>query len=235
MNKAKKGKKEEVRMMFNSIAHRYDFLNHFLSLGIDHSWRKRLVKQLRKQNAARILDVATGTADLAIAAAKIPGTHVTGIDISEEMLEIGRKKIIEKGLEKRISILKGDSENIEFPDGEFDAVMVAFGVRNFENLSKGISEFYRILKPGGIAYILEFSQAKGMVFKPLFKFYFLRILPLLGRMISKDIGAYTYLPESVEKFPSGDDFLNIMKKEGFTDTLYLSLTFGVASIYLGYK
>lgn len=235
MENDQQGKKQRVRSMFNSIAPRYDFLNHFLSLGIDHRWRRKLVKLLAKQQPAKILDVATGTADLAIAASKIKGAHITGIDISEQMLEIGKEKVKAKGLEDRIELMAGDSENIEFSDGEYDSVMVAFGVRNFEDLDRGLGEFYRILKPGGIAYILEFSNPHGVIFKPIFKFYFSRILPVLGRVISKDIGAYTYLPESVEKFPSGEEFLKIMLKTGFSKSSYISLTFGVATIYLGYK
>jgi len=231
----KKGKKQEVREMFNSIAPRYDFLNHFLSLGIDKIWRKKLVKILKKQQASNVLDVATGTGDLAIAASKIDDIKITGVDISEEMLRVGREKIKSKGLDHTIELSLGESESLNFSDEEFDAVMVAFGVRNFEDLSKGLSEFCRVLKTDGVAYILEFSKPQGFIFKPLFNFYFRRILPLFGRVISKDISAYTYLPESVEEFPHGDEFLEILKQAGFKNCSQISLTFGVASIYLGYK
>jgi len=221
--------------MFNSIAPRYDFLNHFLSLGIDRRWRKKLVKLLKNQHASRILDVATGTADLAIAAAKIDNVKITGVDISEEMLRIGAEKIRTKNLDERITLSLGESENLVFHDEEFDAVMVAFGVRNFEDLDKGLREFYRVLNPGGIVYILEFSKPHSVIFKPLFNFYFKRILPVFGRMISKDIFAYTYLPESVGKFPDGKDFLEILGNAGFKNSSQISLTYGVASIYLAYK
>ena len=229
------GKKAEVRSMFNNIAPHYDFLNHFLSLGIDIRWRKKLVKLMKQQNPSRILDAATGTADLAIAASKIADVTIIGIDVSEQMLEIGETKIKDKRLQDKIKLMSGDSEALDFNDQEFDAVMVAFGVRNFENLNKGLKEFYRVLKPGGIAYILEFSQPQGMIFKSLFGLYFKRILPLLGRIISKDINAYTYLPESVDKFPYGEDFQKILTEAGVWKTRLISLTNGVASIYLGYK
>lgn len=231
----KQGKKEQVRGMFNSIAPRYDFLNHFLSLGIDNNWRKKLVRLLKKQQPDTILDVATGTGDLAIAASKIGNVKITGVDISEEMLKIGADKIKAKNLEEIIDLSVGESEALTFNDGQFDAVIVAFGVRNFEDLDKGLSEFYRVLKKDGVTYILEFSKPKGFIFKPLFNFYFKNILPVFGKIISKDLFAYNYLPESVEAFPDGDDFLEILRKSGFKDTKHIPLTMGVASIYLGYK
>jgi len=236
MDKYQQGKKKaEVRSMFNSIAHRYDFLNHFLSLGIDHRWRKKLVSLLKKQQPLTILDIATGTADLAIAAAKIDKVKIIGVDISEEMIKIATGKVVAKNLEDTIDLAIGDSETLTFHDNHFDAVMVAFGVRNFEDLDKGLREFYRVLKPGGCAYILEFSSPQGFIFKPLFNFYFRNILPFFGRMISKDVFAYDYLPKSVGKFPAGEDFLQILSDADFKNTTHISLTFGVASIYLGYK
>lgn len=228
-------KKSEVRSMFDNIAHRYDFLNHFLSLGIDFRWRNKLVKLLKKQKPEKILDVATGTADLAIAASKIGDVRITGIDISEKMLEIGRDKIKDRRLKDKVELIKGDSEAMEFGDNEFDAVMVAFGVRNFENLEKGMKEFHRVLKPGGIAYILEFSKPHGFLFKPLFTLYFKKVLPFFGKMISRDVFAYNYLPESVGEFPAGNDFLKILNDSGFKNTSCIALTNGVASIYLAYK
>ncbi|MCD4679193.1 MAG: bifunctional demethylmenaquinone methyltransferase/2-methoxy-6-polyprenyl-1,4-benzoquinol methylase UbiE [Bacteroidales bacterium] len=235
MHNIPQGKKAEVRSMFNSIAHRYDFLNHFLSLGIDNIWRKKLVNLLKKQQPLTILDIATGTADLAIAAAKIDKVKIIGVDISEEMIKIATEKVAAKNLEDTINLAIGDSETLTFHDNHFDAVMVAFGVRNFEDLEKGLREFYRVLKPGGCAYILEFSSPQGFIFKPLFNFYFRNILPFFGRMISKDVSAYDYLPKSVGKFPAGEEFLQILSDADFKNTTHISLTFGVASIYLGYK
>lgn len=235
MHNIPQGKKEEVRSMFNSIAHRYDFLNHFLSLGIDNIWRKKLVNLLKKQQPLTILDIATGTADLAIAAAKIDKVKIIGVDISEEMIKIAAGKVAAKNLKNTIDLVIGDSETLTFHDNHFDAVMVAFGVRNFEDLDKGLREFYRVLKPGGCAYILEFSSPQGFIFKPLFNFYFRNILPFFGRMISKDVFAYDYLPKSVGKFPAGEEFLQILSDADFKNTTHISLTFGVASIYLGYK
>lgn len=222
--------------MFNSIAHRYDFLNHFLSAGIDYSWRRKAIRLLEKNNPGTILDVATGTGDLAIEAAKrIKDVRITGIDIAEDMLEIGRKKIKEKKLADRIDLQPGDSENLQFPDASFDAVMVAFGVRNFENLEKGLAEMFRVLKPNGRVVILEFSKPGNFPVKQLYNFYFRYILPFLGRIISGDPKAYTYLPESVGAFPAGEEFLNLLRMVGFRDTKLRVLTFGIATIYNAYK
>jgi len=230
-----KGKKEQVRLMFNNIAGRYDFLNHFLSLGIDKGWRRKLIRQMSRHNPANILDVATGTGDLAIAAAKIQPEKITGIDIAEGMLAIGKLKVEKLHLQNLIHLQQADSENIPFADTSFDAVMVAFGVRNFENLAKGLEEMYRVLVPGGYVYILEFSKPQKFPFKQLYGFYFNNILPVLGRIVSRDMSAYTYLPESVGAFPSGQEFTEIMLKAGFTMATSRQLTFGVATLYSARK
>ncbi|MEI6747997.1 MAG: bifunctional demethylmenaquinone methyltransferase/2-methoxy-6-polyprenyl-1,4-benzoquinol methylase UbiE [Bacteroidales bacterium] len=235
LNIEDKGKKEQVRLMFNNIAGRYDFLNHFLSLGIDKCWRRTLIRKMNKFNPANILDIATGTADLAIAAAKNHHGKITGIDIAEEMLAIGRLKVEKRNLQKKIDLQCADSENLPFADNSFDAVMVAFGVRNFGNLTKGMDEMYRVLKPGGHVYILEFSKPQKFPVKQLFGFYFNNILPVLGRLVSRDMAAYTYLPESVGAFPSGQEFIEILKRAGLSQTEGQQLTFGVATLYSGQK
>ena len=192
----KSGKKEQVAQMFNNIAKRYDFLNHFLSLGIDNLWRKKAIKCISSiVPNPLILDVATGTGDLAIAALKLNPQKVIGIDISEEMLNVGIKKIKRKGYQNLIELKKGDSESLEFDDNTFDGITAAFGVRNFENLNKGLSEMYRVLKPKGKIVILEFSKPGIFPVKQFYNFYFKAILPLLGKIISKDNSAYTYLPK----------------------------------------
>lgn len=221
--------------MFNSIAKRYDFLNHFLSAGIDIIWRKKAVKLLEKAQPKTILDIATGTGDFALEAVRLKPQQITGIDISEGMLAVGREKIQKRGLSHLIQLHVGDSENIQFPDNHFDAITVAFGVRNFENLEKGLSEMYRVLKPGGMVVILEFSKPQSFPMKQGYNFYFKNILPLFGKLISKDNAAYTYLPESVQAFPDGNDFLAIFQRIGFKDTKWHSLTFGISSIYTGIK
>lgn len=230
-------KKEQVAEMFNNISHRYDFLNHFFSLGIDVLWRKKAIRILKQENPKRILDVATGTADFALEAFRmnLPADKIVGIDISEGMLEVGRKKVAAKNLSDKIELLVADSENLPFEDNSFDAFTVAFGVRNFQNLEKGLADMLRVLKPGSLGIVLEFSKPKSFPFKQLFYFYFRYIMPLIGRLVSKDHRAYTYLPESVQAFPSGNDFLEVMKKLGYRDTKCISLTGGIASIYLGRK
>jgi demethylmenaquinone methyltransferase / 2-methoxy-6-polyprenyl-1,4-benzoquinol methylase len=229
------GKKTQVANMFNSIAKRYDFLNHFLSAGVDIYWRKKAVKLLEKHNPQTILDIATGTGDFALEAMRLKPKQIVGIDISEGMLAVGREKIQKKGLEHIIQLHLGDSENIQYPDNHFDAITVAFGVRNFENLEKGLSEMYRVLKPGGKAVVLEFSKPQSFPMKQGYNFYFKHILPVFGKLISKDNAAYTYLPESVQAFPDGKDFLAIFRKVGFKNTEWHSLTFGISSIYTGLK
>ena len=228
-------KKDQVAGMFNNIARRYDFLNHLLSLGVDNYWRWRTIRILKKENPKLILDVATGTGALALTAVKLNPDKIFGVDISDDMLAIGRAKIKAKKLTEKIELLEGDSENLIFSNDKFDAVMVAFGVRNFENLLKGLQEFHRVLKPGKVAVILEFSHPENKIIKSVYHFYSSRILPVLGKKISKNETAYQYLHDSVEAFPSGNDFLNILKQAGFRETKSTSLTFGVVTIYTGRK
>jgi len=222
--------------MFDKIAWRYDFLNHFFSLHVDKIWRRKAVNELHGLPLDHVLDVATGTAELAITIQKRlhPG-HVTGVDISEGMLAIGRKKIEKKGLKQHITLQYGDSESLPFASQTFDAVTVAFGVRNFEHLEKGLSEMLRVLKPGGKAVILEFSIPQNRIFRSFYFFYFVRILPFVGRLVSKDAQAYSYLPDSVQSFPHGAEFKNKMEICGFSEVKVRKLTFGIASIYTGKK
>lgn len=216
--------------MFNNIAFRYDLLNSLLSLGIHKGWRKKAVNLLRARNPRLILDVATGTADLAIEDLKANPEKVIGVDISEGMLQVGRKKIKKAGLENKIELQLVDAEKLPFADSTFDAITVAFGVRNFENLEKGLREMQRVLKPGGDMVIIEFSKPSGF-FSYLYKLYFKYITPAIGRLFSKDHRAYSYLPESVEAFPYGAKFCNILQECGFKNARSRALTFGVASIY----
>jgi demethylmenaquinone methyltransferase/2-methoxy-6-polyprenyl-1,4-benzoquinol methylase len=231
----KASKKEQVAKMFDNISHRYDFLNHFLSLGIDKGWRRKAIRLLSTIQPKTILDVATGTGDFAIQALSLQPEKVTGIDISEGMLAVGRKKIEAKKLEKWVELKSGDSENIPFEENNFDAVTVAFGVRNFENLEKGLAEIYRVIKPGGMVVVLEFSRPRTFPFRQVYSFYFKFILPKIGRFISSDKAAYTYLPASVEAFPDGEAFLERLRTAGFKNTKCSTLTFGVSSIYSGTK
>jgi demethylmenaquinone methyltransferase/2-methoxy-6-polyprenyl-1,4-benzoquinol methylase len=231
----KGGKKEQVAKMFDNISHRYDFLNHFLSLGIDKGWRKKAIKLLEPLKPRTILDVATGTGDFALQALSLNPHKVIGIDISEGMLAVGRKKIAARQLSSQVELFSGDSENIPFKENNFDAVTVAFGVRNFENLERGLKEIYRVIKPGGMVVVLEFSRPRTFPFRQVYSFYFKFILPKIGRFISSDKAAYTYLPESVEAFPDGEDFLQCLKAVGFKNTKCRALTFGISSIYSGSK
>ncbi|NNF02775.1 MAG: bifunctional demethylmenaquinone methyltransferase/2-methoxy-6-polyprenyl-1,4-benzoquinol methylase UbiE [Bacteroidia bacterium] len=228
-------KKEQVEEMFDNISSKYDFLNHFLSLGIDKLWRKRIVRILRENNCQQILDIATGTGDLAIAISKIANTHITGVDISNKMLAVGREKILNLGLEKRIELVNGDSENLQYKDNSFDAVCVAFGVRNFEDLEKGLNEMHRVLKPGGKCVILEFALPTKFPVKQFYHFYFNYVCPFLGRKIAKDDRAYKYLARSVNNFPYNEAFIKIFDSCGFKRSHYISLSFGIASIYVGEK
>ncbi len=228
-------KKEQVAEMFDNIAYRYDFLNHFLSMGIDKIWRRKAIGELTPLQPKRILDIATGTGDLALAALKLSPSEIVGIDISEEMLVFAQKKIEKAGKSTIIKFVKGDSEQLQFTDQSFDAAMAAFGVRNFENLQMGLNEIFRILTPGGKAVILEFSQPQNCFFKSIYHFYFFKIVPLFGKMFSKDSRAYSYLPESVNAFPDGERFLEYMKNAGFSKLKNRPLTFGIASIYTGEK
>ncbi len=228
-------KKQQVEEMFNSIASRYDFLNRFLSMGIDKGWRTKAINSISDIQPKHILDVATGTGDLAIAAMRLHPNKITGIDLSAQMLEVGRKKISNLNLQQTIELLKGDSEALPFNDNNFDAVTVAFGVRNFEHLQIGIDEMYRVLKPGGKIAVLEFSKPKAFPFKQIYDLYFKYILPVWGGLISKNKQAYTYLPESVKHFPEGNDFLAYLNKAGFKQTHVQPLTFGICSLYTAIK
>lgn len=228
-------KKQQVARMFDSIAPKYDFLNHLLSANIDKLWRNKCIGILKSNSPKTILDVATGTGDFAIAAMKLNPNKVIGIDISEKMLEFGRVKLKNKKLENTIELLSGDSEKMIFDSNKFDAVTVGFGVRNFENLEKGLEEMLRVLKPDGKAVILEFSRPEAFPIKQFYSFYFKNILPLVGKLVSKDNSAYTYLPDSVQNFPQGDEFTSIMKKLGYKNVIAKTVTFGIASIYTGVK
>ncbi|MEM7550006.1 MAG: bifunctional demethylmenaquinone methyltransferase/2-methoxy-6-polyprenyl-1,4-benzoquinol methylase UbiE [Bacteroidota bacterium] len=229
------GKKKQVAAMFDNISSNYDFLNHFLSLGIDILWRKKAVRLLKKENPESILDVATGTADFAIEASRTGATRIIGVDISEGMLEMGRKKIKKQNLDEIINLSYGDSENLEFESNSFDSVIVSFGVRNFENLEKGLAEILRVLKSGGTLSVIEFSKPESFPFKQIYNFYFKKVLPLLGKLISKDNSAYTYLPESVDQFPYGKAFIKILRELGYEQTKNIPLTFGISSIYMAKK
>jgi len=228
-------KKEQVATMFNNIAPKYDTLNQILSFGVHKGWRRKAIKLLKDSNPKQILDIATGTADFAIEAIKLNPDKVTGIDISEGMLNLGKEKIKHLKLENKIHLQLGDSENLKFDNNTFDAITVGFGVRNFENLEKGIKEIYRVMKPNATFVVLEFSKPKTFPIKQLYNFYFKYITPLIGKIISKDKAAYTYLPESVNAFPEGKDFLAILEKNGFNKTKAIPLVFGIASIYYSKK
>ncbi|MDI9356684.1 MAG: bifunctional demethylmenaquinone methyltransferase/2-methoxy-6-polyprenyl-1,4-benzoquinol methylase UbiE [Chitinophagaceae bacterium] len=232
----KDSKKEQVKYMFNSISKRYDMLNHILSLWIDIYWRKTVVGILKKHSARNsILDIATGTGDLAIEMASLYPEKIIGIDISDKMLALGKQKILKKKLEQIIHLEVGDSENLSFENGTFDAVTCAFGVRNFENLEKGLQEMYRVLKNNGIVLILEFSQPRIFIFQWIYSFYFSKIMPLIGKTISKDPKAYSYLFDSVSKFVSGEKFIHLLDTIGFKKIYMKKLTFGICTIYVGIK
>lgn len=228
-------KKDQVAEMFDNISHNYDFLNHFLSLGIDILWRRKAVRLLKPGNPKQVLDIATGTGDFAIESLSMNPDKVTGVDISEGMLDMGRKKMKKRKLDDRIELLYGDSENLPFEDNTFDAITVGFGVRNFQNLLKGLTDMNRVLAPGGTAAVLEFSKPRKFPIKQLYNFYFLNILPMIGRIISKDSRAYTYLPESVKVFPDGENFLKVMQEAGFSQLESYPVSFGIATIYIGRK
>ncbi|MFA6515444.1 MAG: bifunctional demethylmenaquinone methyltransferase/2-methoxy-6-polyprenyl-1,4-benzoquinol methylase UbiE [Candidatus Paceibacterota bacterium] len=229
-------KKEQVADMFNSIAYRYDFMNRFLSVGIDVWWRKKAISQLKSLAPKQILDVATGTGDVAILTWQmLKPEKITGIDISEGMLELGRKKIEKLGLANKIGLFTGDSETIPFADNSFDAITVAFGVRNFQNLEKGLQEMLRVLRPGGKLVVLEFSKPTKAGFKNLYTFYMNYVAPNIGKLFAKNKDAYQYLNDSVQAFPEGQTFLNIMHEAGFTQTYLKKLSFGICTIYCGSK
>jgi demethylmenaquinone methyltransferase/2-methoxy-6-polyprenyl-1,4-benzoquinol methylase len=228
-------KKQEVTAMFNNIAGTYDFLNHFMSAGIDFWWRRQAVKRIAQYPHQTVLDIATGTGDLAIAVAKLKPQHITGVDIATDMVTIGTKKVAKKGLQNTITLQVGDSENLPFTAESYDVTTVGFGVRNFGDLQQGLSEMYRVTKYGGGIVVLEFSKANAFPMKQLFALYSRFVIPTIGRLVSKDKKAYSYLPASVRAFPEGADFTNILKNVGFTEVGYRRLTGGVASIYYGKK
>ncbi len=228
-------RKEQVTQMFDNISGNYDFMNRIMTFGIDVKWRKKVVKMVAETKVKDILDIATGTGDFAIMLADIKPRKIVGLDISEGMLAVGKKKVQEKKLEHIIEMVLGDSENLPFDDNSFDAVTVGFGVRNFENLDKGLQEINRVLRPGGIFVVLETSQPEKFPFKQLYKLHAKYIIPLLGRLFSKDQKAYEYLPESAEAFPYGEAFNNILKKNQFISVQNYPLMFGAASIYKSFK
>ncbi|MBS1497107.1 MAG: bifunctional demethylmenaquinone methyltransferase/2-methoxy-6-polyprenyl-1,4-benzoquinol methylase UbiE [Bacteroidetes bacterium] len=229
-------KKQQVAEMFDNIAKRYDFLNRFLSAGIDVRWRKKALAVLKPQQPKLLLDVATGTADVAImASALLKPNKIIGIDISEGMLEIGRQKVLKQDLQNTIELLKGDSETINFENDTFDAVTVAFGVRNFQNLEKGLAEIYRVLKPGAKLVILEFSRPSSPVVKMFYNIYMKTVAPGMGKLFSKNKCAYQYLDESIKKFPEGKKFVQVLDNEGYKNTTCKPLSLGICSIYCGEK
>jgi demethylmenaquinone methyltransferase/2-methoxy-6-polyprenyl-1,4-benzoquinol methylase len=228
-------KRERVEDMFDRIAPKYDLLNKVLSVGVDKGWRKKMVAELKPLQPKTMLDIATGTADVAIACMKLQPDHITGIDISALMLAEGQKKIEGLGIAQQITLQQADSESLPFADNSFDAITVAFGVRNFQNLDKGLSEMLRVLKPNGKVVILEFSQPENFPIKQFYNFYSKYILPTIGQLVSKERAAYEYLPESVAAFPYGKEFVKIMNSNNFVNTKCVSLTFGIASIYVGSK
>ena len=228
-------KTDQVAMMFNRIAFRYDLMNHLLSFGIDRRWRGQLRKILSAYHPQKILDIATGTADVAIELAKLQPKKIIAVDISDEMLQIAGEKIRKQGLDSLITLMNADSQQLPLANEEFDAVTVAFGVRNFENLQKGLLEMFRLLKKGGVLAILEFSKPRTTPFKQLFNFYFKNICPLLGQWITHDKNAYNYLVQSVQTFPSGKAFEEVLKKTGFQNTRCIPLSLGICAIYTAEK
>ncbi len=229
------GKKEQVTQMFDTISGNYDGLNRVISFGIDVKWRKKVLQLVAAKNPETILDIATGTGDLAILMAKTNAKNIIGLDISSGMLEVGKKKIAEKKLDSVIEMVLGDSENMPFPDNHFDAITVSFGIRNFETLEKGLQEILRVLKPNGIFVILETSVPEKTPFKQGYQFYTKFILPAIGKLFSKDNVAYSYLSESASVFPYGEKLNNILRKIGFIDVVAMPQTFGVATIYTATK
>lgn len=229
-------KKQQVKHMFDNIAGKYDFFNHFFSFGIDKFWRTKAIALLKDYQNGVILDIATGTADMAIQACKkFKNIKITGVDISENMLKIGMEKVKREGLSDRIILMNEDSESLPFNEFFFDAAMVAFGVRNFGDIESGLTEIHRVLKPGALFIVLEFSKPHVIVFGKLYTFYFKNILPFVAGIFSKDGKAYKYLPASVMAFPEKQDFISLLQKTGFSECSFNSLTFGVATIYKGRK
>lgn len=228
-------KRQQVGEMFDNIAPKYDFLNHFLSAGIDILWRKKAIRLLRPFAPKRILDIATGTGDLALEALSLNPDKIVGVDISEGMLAVGRQKMKERGVDHIIELRSGDSERLPLADNEFDAAIVSFGVRNFENLLAGLTDMHRVVRPGGVCMVLEFSRPRRFPFKQFYNFYTATVVPFFGKMVSKDTSAYAYLDESMKAFPDGPDFIQVFEKAGFRHTQWIPLSFGIASIYLGQK
>jgi demethylmenaquinone methyltransferase/2-methoxy-6-polyprenyl-1,4-benzoquinol methylase len=233
--KSELSKKRQVEDMFNRISYRYDLLNHLFSFNIDKLWRRNAINRLAEFNPSSVIDIATGTADFAIAASRLNPEKITGIDLSERMLEIGRRKVEKRGLSHLITLIKADSEELPFEDKLFDAAIVGFGVRNFENLERGLREILRVLNPGGVFLVLEFSHPHNKLFRMLYSFYFFRMLPFVGKMLSNDNSAYSYLPESVAEFPERERFMEILSKAGYVNCSCYPLTFGIASVYLSQK
>lgn len=230
-----RAKTVQVREMFDSIAPAYDWMNRAMTFGIDKIWRKKAVNAVVSQQPEHIVDIATGTGDLALAmAARMPRASVTGIDLSESMIAIGRRKIMQAGLEDRISLICGDCLAMPLDDASADVITVAYGVRNFEHLDRGYSEMFRVLRPGGMLCVLELSTPVNPVVKPLYKLYTRHIIPTLGRMVSKDAKAYTYLPESIAAVPAGDDMLALIRQAGFADASFKRMTFGVCTLYTAF-
>lgn len=229
-------KGEQVRQMFDSIAPAYDWMNRAMTFGVDKIWRRKAVRLVAADNPARIVDIATGTGDLALAlASRLPRTHITGIDLSQGMIDIGRQKVADAGFSGRIELRQGDCLDLNLPDSSADAVTVAYGVRNFEHLDRGYREMCRVLKPGGLLCVIELSTPVNPVVKPFYRLYTRLIIPTLGRIVSKDNRAYSYLPESIAAVPQGDEMLRLIADAGFTDTAFRRLTFGVCTIYTARK
>ncbi len=229
-------KTEQVREMFDSIAPAYDFMNRAMTMGIDKLWRRRAVKMIQSTSPLALLDVATGTGDLAIKLARtMPGCHVTGVDLSEGMLAVGRRKVAEAGLSGRIEFKQADCLALPFDDNTFDAVTVAYGVRNFERLADGYREMARVLKPGGMLCVIELSTPRGVIIGPMYRFYTRYVIPTVGKLVSKDVRAYSYLPESIAAVAQGDDMLKLMRDAGLRDTAFKPLTFGACTIYTARK
>lgn len=232
---SEKSKKEEVAEMFNNVSKRYDFLNHFLSVGIDKIWRKKAINMLKEIQPKRILDLASGTGDFALEALRLNPTEVIGMDISEGMLEVGRLKMKKKGVDSIVSMQLGDSENLPFEDNYFDALTVGFGVRNYENLELGLSEMLRVVRSGGKIIVLEFSKPKKFPVKQYYAFHSKYVIPFFGKRISKDEKAYAYLPESIAAFPEGKDFTDILTNLGYQNVGSKLVSGGIATIYFGTK
>ena len=230
-NDQQRTKKEQVEQMFDNIAPTYDFLNHFLSAGIDRSWRRKAVDSIASISPRTILDLATGTGDFAVESLRLKPAKIIGGDISDLMMNVGRTKAQKLGAADILEFLRVDSENMPFEDNKFDAITVGFGVRNFENLERGLQEMHRVLRPGGKVAILEVSKPKQFPMKQVYSIYFQYIVPMIGRLFSSDIRAYTYLPESVKVFPEGNDFVAILNKVGFSHVTYRPLTFGICAFY----